>query len=320
MSHHTIISEDLRYDLTTTLKKIEKHLSGGVANQIVRLQEWRNRTIGEIEFYKKILHLTKRQEKSFLAKKKTGRKKLEKYVKRKQEKVYNFWSKRPEYLQAIFSLETILMNEVGDVDGVEGLERKDVAQVVINRWHKHWYGYLGVKDFLFDVQTNKKTRKRLAKFRWLNVLFKKGEFSFTYYFIHSNLRIFCSDMSKRGTKLRKQNVKIAINALFHDRSSQFKAERYFSRASMVGRVDMTNIWSNFAPYPERVGNKIVNIDNLKKLYDAGDFEYYYFFKDPWGRFYKVIEVDGRVVAVSFSGKEFYSYRNRHYFKYFIPLK
>ncbi len=317
MSHHTIISEDLRYDLTTTLERIEKILKGGVSLQIERLSEWKERVKDELQFYRKVVHFSRKQEKSFLARKHTGQERLKHFVKRKQEAVYNFWSRRPEYLRAIFALETILMNEVGDVDP-EGLERRDVAQVVVNRWHKHWYGYLGKKDFLFDVETNPKTRKRLAKFRWLNVLFKKGEFSFTYYFIHSNYHIFCPDLSRRGEKLRKENVKIAIDSLKYDRSS-FKAERYFSRASMIGRVDMTKIWKKFVAYPERAGRRIVDDKRLQDLYQQGKFEFYYFFKDPWGRFFRVLNIAGNTYSVSFNGKEFYTYRNRHYFKYFVPL-
>ena len=167
--------------------------------------------------------------------------------------------------------------------------------------------------------TVKKMRKKIAPYRWINVLFKSGEFSFTYYFIHSNLRIFCPDMSSKGVRLRKQNLSIAYNALKKP-NNNFKAERYFSRASMVGSVDMTKIWSAFSPYPERAGEKIKKSSYLLKRLRDEEYDYFYYFIDPFGRYFRVISIDEKTYVLSLEGEEFYTYRNRHYFKYFTPKK
>ena len=67
---------------------------------------------------------------------------------------------------------------------------------------------------MFDEKEILKARLELInffntkKYKWLNVLFKEGEFSFTYFFIPSNIGIFCPDFSKKAKILRKENLNI----------------------------------------------------------------------------------------------------------------
>lgn len=310
------LDEDLRYDLNDTLTSLEYLLSRGKDKQLERLNEWLARVQKQEIFYLNLLKLGQKERSEILEHQRVARYELSDYVLKKQEEVYTFWMKQSELNQALFVLESILYNEVGEVDGADALERKDVAQVVLNRRSHPWYGKLSSKDRFFGAHQNIKMRKSLEKYPWLNVLFKNGEFSFTYYFIHASVHTFCPDMSKRGQKIRKRNLLIALDVL-QNPNKHFKAERYFSRASMTGRIDMTSIWDDFIPYPERPGRPISFDERLRKKYLENQYLYYYYFKDPNGRYFKVINIDDQNYVVPFKGIQFYTYRNRHYFRYFI---
>jgi hypothetical protein len=217
-------------------------------------------------------------------------------------------------------METILFNEVGDVDGDLALERKDVLQVVINRKRIPFYNKLDPKDGLYSfLQPNLKDEE-IQKEGWLNVLFKTGEFSFTYYFIDASSKIYCPDMSPKGKKLRKENAQLAIEKIKKP-NNEFQATRYFSRASMQGRIDMTLLWEDFIAYPERPGKLIDKkiSDELKKKYQAQNYLYQNTFLADSDLTYDNVEIDQVVYTILRKEKnpEFYSYRNPHFFKYFI---
>ena len=59
---------------------------------------------------------------------------LKTFVLKQEAASYEYWSKKSETLQYLFALETILYAEVGRIDAPDALERRDVAQVVINRF------------------------------------------------------------------------------------------------------------------------------------------------------------------------------------------
>jgi hypothetical protein len=318
-----ILPENLRYDLRDAIARLRRELKRGINNQVERMNEWSKRTTEAIHFYKNIVadELKDKEEKSdtknILLAKSKAKFKLRQYVLKKQSKVYEFWSKEREILKILFVLDTILTNEVGGLDGRDALERKDVTQVVINRYFTSFYSTISSDDPLMS-HLSENSKKIALKNDWLNVLFKEGEFSFTYYFISSNLRIFCPSMTRRSKFLRKENLKLGLNAIMHPRFG-FNALRYFSRASMLGRINMAQIWDDFIPLPERVGNKVSELRLLRQLYKKGAYTYLYRFTDSLGRNFRVLDINNTIALMDSHEGTFFRYRNPNYFRYFKPI-
>jgi hypothetical protein len=319
MKPHEFIHENIRYDITWAFKRIESMLKRGYKVQLSRMIEWRDRTKRAKEFYADIIQSkNEKKARAIIQKKNQASKELKKYVISKQKDVYTFWMKEKEINRALYVMSTILYNEVGTIDGEEALERKDVAQIVINRHGLNFYRQLARGQDLRE-QLGLTHRKHL-QYPWLNVLFREGEFSFTYFYISSVSNIFCPDMSRRGKGIRSRNLKISMLALKHERN-HFKPTRYFSRISMLGKVDMGKVWEDFAEYPERPGYEIERQKALRQSYIADNYKYLYSFSDPSGVVYQVVLLDGEFYSVTWrKGKPvFYSYRDPHLFRYFSKI-
>jgi hypothetical protein len=312
------LMENLRYDFDFVLDAVEYQLEKGQKKLVERLGEWSDRTGRMIEFYKSLKENKVRVGDHFetgdeiVKAKDIARLGLKRFSYQKQADSYNYWKSKPEWMRAMFAIETILYNEVGALDGRDALERKDVAQVVINRTRLPQYYVIPPEDEIHRYIS--KSGKPLDKYRWLNVLFKESEFSFTYYFIHGNLRIYCPEMTTLGKNLRKQNLNLAYDSLMNP-NFDFHAVRYFSRHSMLGRIDMDNIWDEFEAVPERPGNELSSKDLLGD-YKKGNYEYYYHFIDLHGRKFKVLSFDDKVYVKLLNKDLFFKYRNPHFFRYF----
>lgn len=330
--HGFYLSEDARYDLDFVLSKIESELAKGKNRIVERLDEWEERTGRALDFYRS-LTLPENQVQAIAGDKNStpnrqlilqhnkASDQLKEFVYTKQAEVYNYWLNQPELPRAIFVLETILLNEVGGVDGDDALERQDVARVVMNRLDKPKYLSIGKKEFIYPYLKKVTTDFHLKNERWLNALFKQGEFSFTYYYMSGVAKIFCPDMSPRAKKLRQQNVEIALQVLKEGNTS-FKTTRYFSRASMIGRIHMDSIWEDYIPYPERPGLLAKGQPELLKAFNDGNYTFLYSFKDPAFEVYQVVEIDGRNYALGEKNgiKLFFDHRNPHYFRYFTKTE
>lgn len=330
--HDFYLSEDARYDADFVLSKIESELSKGKKRIVERLGEWEERMQRTYDFYKS-LTLPENQVPSIAGDKTStanrhlirehnkASEQLKEFVYKKQAEVYKYWLNQPELTRAIFVLETILLNEVGGVDGDDALERMDVARVVMNRLDKPKYLSIGKKEFIYPYLQKVTSEFHLKNERWLNALFKQGEFSFTYYYMSAVAKIFCPDMSPRAKKLRKKNVEIALQVL-KEGDTPFKTTRYFSRASMIGRIHMDSIWEDYVPYPERPGLLASGQEKLLKAFNAGQYTYFYAFKDPNSDLYQIVEIGGRTYALGEKNdiKLFFEYRNPHYFRYFTKLE
>ncbi len=313
------ITENLRYDLDYVLGAIEFQTKKGKWHIVNRLREWRDRTKKELAFYSHLFDKVIVDGKedtvagSILKKKAKATFALRKYSLEKQKDAYLFWSKQSELMQALFSLETILYNEVGVSDPYYH-ERRDVAKVVINREEIPLYSELSLDDAIYyylpnDIVNNPK------KHKWLNVLFKEGEFSFTYFYIPGNVRIYCPDMSRRGRNLREKNVRVSLNMIL-DQSYKFEALRYFSRESMTGRINMASVWTNYQAVPERPADRISRPDFILKAYKKGRFKYLYHFFDSNKELFEVIQVGRKNYVLSSDKERVYGYRNPHKFTYF----
>ncbi|MFP5387253.1 MAG: hypothetical protein ACLGHN_14340 [Bacteriovoracia bacterium] len=332
LAHDFYLSEDARYDAEFVLAKIESELSKGKERILERLTEWEERTKRTFDFYRSLTlpenqipkiagDKTSTPNRELIKQHNRATHKLKDFVYKKQAEVYKHWLNQPEITRAIFVLETILLNEVGGVDGDDALERMDVARVVMNRLDKPKYLSIKKDDFIYPYLQKVTSEFHLKNERWLNALFKQGEFSFTYYYMNGVAKIFCPDISPLAKRLRKKNVEIALQVL-KEGTSTFKTTRYFSRASMIGRIHMDTIWEDYIPFPERPGLLAEGQEKLLKSFDDGKYTYLYSFKDPSFFVYQVVEINGQNYAIGEKNgiRLFYQHRNPHYFRYFTKTE
>jgi hypothetical protein len=216
-------------------------------------------------------------------------------------------------------MDTIMYNEAGGIDGRDSLERKDIARVIINRHDDDYYSMFDKLDDLKERFTTAK-KKNLGKQKWLNVLFKEGEFSFTYYFIPSTIRVFCQPMTRLGRFLRKENINLALDIIDKNNVTS-KHIRYFSRASMLGRIDMSSIWNDYELIPEKVGAKVQKkAREIRSLIKRKKYKYRYDFISENGKSYKVIGIKNRGYVISREDNALYRQRNPHLFTFFSYKK
>lgn len=314
------ISEKVRYDLAWIERSVEKILSRGKRIQISRLDEWHKRTQKSYEFYRDIIKTkSKDKAKALIKSKNESTALLKDFVYKKQGEVYNYWAGKSDLFKALYVLETILVNEVGVLDGKFALERMSVAQVVMNRFYDDFYNQLNEDQSIIKYIDEDKID--IDDEYWLNVLFKTGEFSFTYHYISAVSKIFCPDMSSRGKSVRSQNLKVILKVLKNYNGS-FKAFRYFSRISMLGKIDMSTVWTGYSRLPEMVGYESSNQRRLMRFYFADRYQYLYSFIDEKNVEYTVVEIDKKSYSMRWQkGKPvFYDYRNPHLFAYFSKKK
>ena len=310
------ISENVRYDLNWILSIVEKHLKRGHKVQISRISEWLERTRKSHQFYIDIIKSKNRKKaKKLVREKNEASIELKKFTYIKQAEAYNFWKTKDRIWKAMFAEETILFNEVGTIDGKDALERQDVAHIVINRVLDPFYSDLSPRQPI--VKYLNLTHKEWKKEKWLNTLFKIGEFSFTYHYISSVVKIFCPDMSRRGKTIRNTNLKIALKAMKQPREN-YNAFRYFSRVSMLGKIDMASVWKDYVKIPEKAGYEVNRQAKLRRLYYSDKYHFLYNFIDPKGVSYQVIEIKDKTYSMTWKrGRpRFFKYRNPHLFTYF----
>ena len=310
------LSENVRYDINWTLKMLEYLLNRGFKVQLERLAEWKQRSQDNYEFYADIIKSKNREKsKAIIQEKNVASIQLREFVYSKQAEVYRFWKNQKELMKSLYVLETILFNEVGTIDEPYGLEREDVAQVVLNRMYNEFYRSLDDKQPI--VQYLNLDKNTYQSEYWLNVLFRIGEFSFTYYYISSVVKIFCPDMSRRGRNIRAKNLKISMKALKNFKP-EFEALRYFSRVSMLGKIDMSSVWDDYVKIAERPGLEATKQASLARHFYADKYHYLYTFSDPKGINYQVLEIEDEKYAMTWvrGRPRFYYYRNPHYFTYF----
>jgi hypothetical protein len=323
----SFLTENERTDFKFVITNLKTLLSLGKETLATRFIEWADRAERSLTFYqdlsdgKKIKTTdtaTATDIASLLEERARSLYNLKAFVLKKEAATYEYWSKKSELLQYLFAMETILYAEVGRIDAPDALERRDVAQVVINRFSDPFYSNIGADDALNDY-LNKDLKTK--DFKWLNVLFKEGEFSFTYFYIPGNLHIYCPDMSKVGQFLRRQNVRIALGLLNKPRKD-FSAMRYFSRMSMFGRIEMDTLWEGYRALGEVPGRPVKNAKKLAELYKQDRYKFLYDFEtSDKKKTFIVVEMKGKIYVVDFNRpSQIYYYRNPNQFRYFTPLK
>lgn len=316
----TFLTENNRYDLSSFINISRNLIEYGIKEQINRMEGWKKREERKLEYYKLMLKNQIQQEngqtvtvKQYVEDKLKARDDLRKFVLQKYIESYEFWNKYLTIYQALFAMETILFNEVGTLDGPGAPERHDVLRVVKIRHGISFYSTLNDREpLMLLMQENKKTN--LTTSTWMNLLFKEGEFSFTYYYMHGAPKVFCPDRTGLGEKLRRENVEIAMGILKEE--TQYQGVRYFSRASMVGRIDMSTVWSEFVALAEEAGTLIPNWRELWGIYQKGDYRFLYHFYDSQGKVFKVVEMRQRYYVIPLDGEGVYYYRDPNLFRYF----
>ncbi len=313
-----MLEEDVRYDLEYVLARMKKELERGKPALAARLGEWEERTERTLAFYRDLIRPEGRDAARALVRERNqATLRLKEWVSAKQALSWLWWQRQDELMKALYSIETILYNEVGDVDSKEALERLDVAQVVVNRKDIPFYRSIDPLQEIYPLLRQNLSDEKIQAEHWLNVLYRRGEFSFTYYYMPGAVKAICPDLSRTGLRLQDENLKIGL-ALLRQPRSEFKALRYFSRASMPGRINMASVWENYFRLPERPGLLAEEQALLAQQRERGELRYLYKFDDPDGVSYHVYQSSKKVYAARpHNGKwVFYSWRNPHYFTYF----
>ncbi len=328
--HGIFFTENERYDSNYLLKAIESVLELGADNILNRLIVWRERNRQIREFYQNILdnkvlrdgEITSVQK--LLEDKARATSELKEFVLKKEAEVYRYWSEQDELYQALYVIESILYSEVGTLDGRNAEERREIAQVVLNRYFTEKYNHISSFDVLYPYLINimgqrvEQKNNAIISHPWLNVLLKEAEFSFTLFFIPGNLHLYCPDQTRTGQFLRRENVKIALESL-KNFNKNYKGLRYYSRYSMQGRIEMDSIWNEYTSLAEKPGLKAKNSQALLKKYHAGNYTYLYEFKSAREDDYIVIEIDDKSYSIKkILPKDVFNHRNTHMFKFFGP--
>lgn len=325
--NRSLLTDNERADFKFVLTNFQNLLDLGKETLASRFEEWADRAERSLVFYQDLADGKKIKTtdtsslsdvSTVLEERAKSLSNLKAFVLKHEAASYEYWSKKSELFQYLYALETILYAEVGRIDAPDALERRDVAQVVINRFSNDFYSNMGAGDSLNSyLSKDIKTKEH----KWLNVMFKEGEFSFTYFYIPGNLHIYCPDMSKVGQFLRRENVRIALAHMKNPRKD-FPAMRYFSRVSMFGRIEMDSLWDSYMPLGEVPGKPVKNRKKLAALYRQDRYKYLYDFQtDGNKKTFIVVEMKGRPYVVDFNKpSQVYYYRNPNLFRYFAPLK
>lgn len=316
--------ENLRYDMAWALNQIARFMGWGAAEWQERLKAWQQRTDDAIVFYESLLSSVGTQStESLIRDRLRTSNELKNFVLNKQADVYGYWFQEDQIFQALFALEQILMHEVGAATVGNFLDRLDVSQVVFNRWKGKSESVFGANSRLAEAirKNNDLTTEQIRKAKWLNVLFKDGEFSFTQFFLGASKYVFCPDMTSIAKHTREENLRLALDALKSARFD-FTASRYFSRVSMVGKVDMAKSWKSFEAIPESPGFRVQNQSQLIGKYRKGDWDFLYKFVSEQDLEYVVMDIDGIKYTVSLASKKpvFFEYRDPNYFRFFRKKK
>lgn len=325
--NRTFLTDNERSDFKYVLANFKNLLDLGAETLVERYNEWALRTERSLAFYQDLADgkkikvdgaVSASDVATVLEERARSLYNLKEFVLKKEAEAYTYWSKKSELFQYLYAIETILYAEVGRIDAPDALERRDVAQVVINRFSHPVYSEIGPADSIFDFLPKELKTKES---KWLNVMFKEGEFSFTYFYIPGNLHIYCPDMTKVGQFLRRENVRIALELLNKPRKN-FPALRYFSRMSMYGRIEMDSLWDGYVALPEVPGKMARNSKKLAELFKQDRYKFLYDFPGvDKKKTYIVVEIQGRAYVVELGNqKVIYSYRNPNQFRYFAPVK
>jgi hypothetical protein len=308
------LPEELRADLEWLVDRVERYQKMGKKDIEARLRQWLRRTSDHLKFYQSIEQMTPQERRRFSHNIANSQRALETFVANKQAEVYDYWLKQKDREKEFFVIETILLHEVGGLDRSK-IERQTIADVIGNRVTNKEFNQLNPNQPLMTAFKNKKIKNHQDK--WLNVLFRKGEFSFTYFYIPASVQIFCPELTAPASRLRVENFEISKKLLDRKKIENKNVIGYFSRVSMPGRIDMTDIWKHWKLVGEVPGQMIQSPNKQRENYRNKKFRYFYTFPFD-GKTYHVFDLNGETTVMRFKGSsaDYFEHRNQDVFKYF----
>jgi len=237
------------------------------------------------------------------------------FVYRKHSDVYSYLSKQKKQLRKLYVVDSILYNEVGSVDP-NNMFKEDILNVIFSRVNSPKFNVLGEDAMIRPFfKKNDKTN-----YPWLNILFNKGEFSFTYHYFSASRYIFCPPNTSIGKRLRKKNLDLFEE--FEKKYSKTKNPKihyYFSRVSMPGRIDMTEVWTHADPVVRKLG-QVLSTEKLKEVknYMINDQAKYLYTFQQKGKSYFAIKHDKDIYALDNLSSPSVGYRikNEELFRFF----
>lgn len=249
------LSRDLVYDLERIIRLAPKFYSKPKKEILRGIRDWQKETSEHLAFFQQIANGKNLDKiKSF----KEDRSNLIDFNAKKQEKIYLFWQNKKEIYLYLYALDMILFNEIGSLDDKFSFNRHSVTQLVLNRSKiEKFYQLDPIQALYKQIDRNEGLKDKIGfkKNKWLNILLKKGEFSFTYFFSTLSPKLYCPDRSRRGLRIRQKNLEIALK-LWNRPNKEFKATHFFSRRSMLAGIDMTQIWEDLNPINTELGPEI----------------------------------------------------------------
>lgn len=314
------LPEDILYDLKWLLSRTRHILKKGKPYMLAQLEQWGRQIEESANFYQEVIVSESAHHPSQLGSRHAqASRNLSDFVRTKHAQIYEALAKQPEWIQALYIMDQILLNEVGRATNENYRDRKDISQIVINRSQHPIYSKIESKEKLFPYlrKINLPKGKKIEDYLWLNTLFKEGEFSFTMFFIPAVEHSICPDFYSVARSTRKKNILLAIDQLRHP-DTGFGALRYFSRFSMIGKIDISSLWTRYQPIPERPGRMISHKKSFLSQIKAKKYQYLYRYTTIEGDDFDVIEHEGKTYAVRnlFENPVFYNHRDPHLFRYF----
>jgi len=122
-------------------------------------------------------------------------------------------------------------------------------------------------------------------------------------------------MSVKAKGIRKVALDIALDLKGKNFNLPSIPIRYFSRQSMLGRIDMSKLWKSFTPLPEEPGPKLEE-ERRKNILESKS-KYLYSFTNSTNKLFDVFSGETFLYVKHNKTGEYFSYRNPNFFKYFI---
>ena len=300
-------------DLFWVLEQVEFFLKKGQKAYLEAFRLWQKKIEHQIDFYESLLRGESAD--SQLAERRRSQKKLRQFVAERQSQVFVQVALWPEVYRRLFVFDQILLLEVGRATVENYRERQDVARVVNLRKELSRYNGLKKNQSLYKSLPKKLRQKNYS---WLQLMFREGEFSFTHYFIPAVENTFCFDFYKTARQTRFKNVSLVLGLFSSGFDKKgFRATRYFSRRSMIGKISMDEMWSDYKRIGYQWGRRI---RNTKKQTSYIQSKKHLYIDSYWkqGRRIDILQIGPRRYFVDRNQEEmiFYNYRDPDLFSFF----
>jgi hypothetical protein len=331
------IDDDEQMDVLYLVEILKSKLNDSETEENLKLQNWKKIVEEQLDRYQLLLKEPNRFKDENLLKK-TAQDQLKKLVAEKQSQAFKFWSSKGLWQEVLYVMEQIIVNEVGNIDTERRDESEEILRILYRRVNHPKYSKMRKSQLLMKSLLEKKlTIDQVNHHKWLSSLFREGEFSFTYFFIPANENLWCQPNHSVSKNIRQwlfqfleknylefqKPVFLPTSQSIEQEKMQYKM-RYFSRLSMLGRMNIAKTWKDYKQNPIQVGKLIENqkIYQIRKKQKKLKYKHHFFSED--GNLYIIFEDKASkkrdpFILYNHSKKQYYQYRNTHYFRYFYPM-